>query len=242
MVFLFVMSDSVGVEFDCLQFKDRYSNEFKLSKIAEIPNPGCGVESVRFFSEKNANTSNNKVVLISYSDGSLLNVNLKLKEESIFFVKPKMKKKGFVSFKIVDVDIRRFLLRGSNGKLYFSSMDLNLIELPGKYDNGRILNPNVVVAWSRGTFHILYFSCDGTKREFKFGKNNPMNIHYDDVTYTFTQEKFAVLTTSKDTTIKMFFVMPRPDIDEADFDRTDLDIKNMCIIDNKHAISFGESE
>ena len=69
-----------------------------------------------------------------------------------------------------------------------------------------------------------------------------MNVHFDDITYVYSQSGFVLLTASRDTTVKMFFMTPRADVSNADFDRTELGIMNVCMLDDKHVISTEKSK
>ena len=194
------------------------------------------------------------------SNGSLIKYSVE-KEENLQFWKPKCKnksKKNNLSFRLVDAKsenqnslayhlrkrIDMYLLLGSNKRLYLSSSKaaFNLVEIDGKYDNGFLLDANKICAFSKGAVHIIYFTLDPQNNEYKMGKNLPMNVHYDDITYVFAQEGYAVLTASKDASVKMFFVSPRVEVASIDFERTKLEIKNFTVIDNKHVITFEESK
>jgi hypothetical protein len=194
------------------------------------------------------------------SNGTLIKYSIE-NEENLQFWKPKCKqksKKKVLSFRLVDAKsenqdsiayyLRRridmFLLLGSNKRLYLSSSKaaFNLVEIDGKYDNGFLLDANKICAFTKGIVHIIYFTLDPQNNEYKIGKNLPMNVHYDDITCVFSQESYAVLTASKDASVKMFFVSPRVEVASIDFERTNLEIKNFTVIGNKHAISFEESK
>ena len=168
-------------------------------------------------------------------------------DDKLHLWKPKINKQHGknLHFRVVDAKSEidnTFLLLGSNNRLYLSTLNgtFDLIEIKGKYDNGFILSRNKICGLYKGTVHLVYLNF--TAHEYKIGMNNPMCVHYDEITYVFGQESFIVLTASKDSTVKLFFVTARAEIAAPDFERTQMEIRNFTLIDNKHVVSFEDSK
>ena len=226
-----------------LFFKEKSFNEVELQRVYQIPFPGFGVESLRFLDDKNSNSPANQMFMACLSDGTIILVR---DSDNIEMLKPRMKKRGHVSFKIVDKLADNFLLLGSNKSLYFSAINdkkkLHLVELPGQFSSGVILSANKAAGINAGVIHLFYISCNFVASEYRFGKNIPINAHFDDITCAYSQTGYVLLTASRDTTVKMFFMTPQADVSNTDFDRTELGISNVCMLDDKHVISTEKSK
>jgi len=197
---------------------------------------------------KHTNSPGNQTFVASLSDGSLMLYSGDVqKRDKLHLWKPKIKNQHGknLKFRVVDAKSKidnTFLLLGSNNRLYLSTLNgtFDLIEIKGKYDNGFILSENKICGFYKGIVHLVYLNF--TAHEYKIGMNNPMCVHYDEITYVFGQEGFVLLTASKDSTVKMFFVTARAEVATADFERTQMEIKNFAVVDNKHVVSFEDSK
>ena len=88
------------------------------------------------------------------------------------------------------------LLLGSNKYMYFLRMDETdscMVEIPGHFDNGYIINAKKVACCSKGIMYFYYINIE--KEEYHLIENNKVIAHYDDITFAFVKDTMVNLFT-----------------------------------------------
>ena len=237
-----------------LNFSTKENNEIDLVKMLEISCPGNTIVSLSFISNFNESAfDTGPQFIVCFDEGSFLFVNYRLKEKETLFFKPKITKKETIYFKIIGTLSTEYtfekngavLLLGSNSFLYIlyvfeeknEKKEINLIEIPGSFDNGIFVNFNKIVGIDKTNIYFYSLYIDLPRNRYKFKKDNQINAHEDEITFLFLADKRFLFTASRDSTIKFFFIN-KTKSDLIQFDQTLSEITHITILDRNHVISL----
>ncbi len=193
-------------EVDCLNFKHKESNEFKLEQVRHLKPTGIPIRSVSFLQE-----SNEEYVVIFLDDGSFLFVKYFLNPQfeinenlMIMLVKFKNFSDGDknIYYKLVDYRDKTILVLGSNNQLYVllsvAFGEKKMIEINGKFDGGAILDDDKFAGFSKGNIYLFKLLIIKTKNEtgktfvkYKVIQLSSIEAHYDYISFFFVKGKKA---------------------------------------------------
>jgi hypothetical protein len=249
-IFLVLVFETNNIE--CFQINPVKDYEINLEKTLCLPSSGHAVSSLNFNKEKNHYFYFDSIT-ICYTNGfiSYLKYSSEFKRSNkVESIKPILNDHHDkpVYFKALSQSSHfSNLFLGSDHHLYYMIKDkeMHFFEIEGDFENGIIITPTKIAGMKNGviSFFIINQTAEKDKesKNFVYLKIAELDAHFDDVTSCFIFDQL-LLTTSRDSTIKMFSFIKLHDTENTKFnvDRSEKQIKSIHFLNENHALTKSE--
>lgn len=91
---------------------------------------------------------------------------------------------------------------GLTKKIFIYSQD-RMIQIPGHFDDLKILNDSEVLAFQKGVLRKFHFKIDPISNQYEILEIFEKNLHYEKTTFSFVDKDLTLITSSLDSTIKL---------------------------------------
>ena len=222
-------------------------DDINFIKIFSVSPPGYEIFDFKFNSSVNYYSFDVQFLMISFSDGSLMKLPIKqtsnehdLNLEFNYFL-IKFEKENNVSLKIIELNNEMSLFLGSNKHVYviIDYESLNMMEIEGNFDNAIYITKQRVGCMSNGHFNLyalVYNQKDSNT--FYFVSLFSIEAHYEKITFSFIKDSEMMLTTSLDSTLRIFLISKLNENEKfrIKFDKNENYLSDLIPFDSNFAI------
>jgi hypothetical protein len=226
-------------------------DNLNLIKLFSINSPGYEIIDYKFNNNpENFYSYDIDHLIITISNGSIMKVPIKIKnqksnndliniESSYFLVK--FERNRNIVLKIIQINDEMSIFIGSNKHIYviIDYKNLNMIEIEGCFDNAIFINKQRIGCVSNGYFTLYSLVHNANNLDiYYFVPLFSIDAHNDRITFSFIKDFEMMLTTSLDSTLKIFLISKLNDNDKfrLKFDKNENELNDFMVFDSNYIL------